>query len=34
MGKQVYSDEFKQGAIEQVVIQRHTMSSVDLPVKI
>jgi transposase len=28
MGKQVYSDEFKQGAIEQVVIQRHTMSSV------
>ncbi|MBL8885261.1 MAG: transposase, partial [Phycisphaerales bacterium] len=28
MGKQVYSDEFKRGAVEQVVVQRHTMSSV------
>lgn len=28
MGKQVYSDEFKRSAIEQVVVQRHTMSSV------
>lgn len=28
MGKKVYSDEFKRGAIEQVVVQRHTMSSV------
>jgi len=28
MGRKVYSDEFKQGAIEQVVVQRHTMSSV------
>ena len=28
MGKKVYSDEFKRGAVEQVVVQRHTMSSV------
>ena len=28
MGKRVYSDEFKQAAVEQVVVQRHTMSSV------
>lgn len=28
MGKQVYSDEFKRAAVEQVVVQRHTMSSV------
>jgi transposase len=28
MGKRVYSDEFKRAAIEQVVVQRHTMSSV------
>jgi len=28
MGKQVYSDEFRRAAVEQVVVQRHTMSSV------
>ena len=28
MKKKVYSDEFKQGAIEQVLVQRHSMSSV------
>jgi hypothetical protein len=28
MGKRVYSDEFKWGAVEQVLVQRHTMSSV------
>jgi transposase len=28
MGKKVYSVEFKRGAIEQVVVQRHSMSSV------
>jgi len=28
MGKQVYSEEFKRGAVEQVVVQRCTMSSV------
>lgn len=28
MGKKVYSDEFKRGAVEQVLVQRHTMSSV------
>lgn len=28
MGKQVHSEEFKRAAVEQVVVQRHTMSSV------
>jgi transposase len=28
MGKKVYSDEFKRGAVEQVIVQRHTISSV------
>jgi transposase-like protein len=28
MGKKVYSDEFKRGAVEQVLVQRYTMSSV------
>jgi transposase len=28
MGKKVYSDEFKRGAVEQVLVQRHTISSV------
>jgi transposase len=28
MGKQVYSDEFKRAAVEQVIVQRHAMSSV------
>jgi len=27
-GKQVYFDEFKRSAVEQVVVHRHTMSSV------
>ncbi len=28
MGRKVYSDEFKRAAIEQVIVQRHTVSSV------
>jgi transposase len=28
MGKQVYSDEFKRSAVEQVVVHRHRMKSV------
>ena len=28
MGKKVYSDEFKRAAVEQVVVNRHTMKSV------
>jgi len=28
MGKKVYSSEFKRAAVEQVVVQRHTMTSV------
>jgi transposase len=28
MSKKVYSDEFKKGAVEQVILQRHTISSV------
>jgi transposase len=28
MGRKVYSEEFKRGAVEQVIGQRHTMSSV------
>jgi len=28
MGTKVYSEEFKKGAVEQVLVQRHTMSSV------
>ena len=28
MGKKVYSEEFKRGAVDQVLVQRHTMSSV------
>jgi len=28
MGRKVYSQEFKRGAVEQVLVQRHTVSSV------
>lgn len=28
MGKQIYSDEFKRSAVEQVVVHRHRMKSV------
>lgn len=28
MGRKVYSDEFKRAAVEQVIVQRHTMKSV------
>lgn len=28
MGRKVYSDEFKKAAVEQVIVQRHTVSSV------
>ncbi len=28
MGERVHSDEFKRAAVEQVVVQRHTMTSV------
>lgn len=28
MGRKVYSEEFKKGAVEQVIVQRHTVSSV------
>jgi transposase len=28
MGRKVYSAEFRSGAVEQVVVQRHSMSSV------
>jgi transposase-like protein len=28
MGKKVYSEQFKSGAVDQVIVQRHTMSSV------
>ncbi|MCC6427363.1 MAG: transposase [Phycisphaerales bacterium] len=31
MGRKVYSDEFKRAAIEQVIVQRHTVSSVAQP---
>jgi transposase len=27
MGRRVYSEEFKKGAVEQVIVQRHTISS-------
>ncbi len=28
MSKQTYSEEFKKGAVEQILVQRHTISSV------
>ena len=28
MSKKIYSEEFKKGAVEQVLVQRHTISSV------
>lgn len=28
MGKKVYSSEFKRAAVEQVLVERHTMKSV------
>jgi transposase len=28
MGRKVYSEEFKKGAVEQVLVHRHTISSV------
>jgi transposase len=28
MGKKVYSEHFKSGAVDQVIVHRHTMSSV------
>lgn len=28
MGRKVYSPEFKKGAVEQVIVQRHTINSV------
>jgi len=28
MGEKVYSDEFKRGAVDQILVQRHTITSV------